>query len=1075
MARAIRYGYAAGEEPAGYASGGCALDTSFDVASFYPRWQWQPTPVTGWAYQSSWWYHGEDDPIRWVVDVDGDGYPDLLRRTTTVASADFYQGYVSFTRLLSPYSAGFPDLSHFRFDSAPIGITPSSETRTGPTGSLHPLIAYADINGDGYNDLAYSFPTDNSGIPRIRPGDGRGYFGCNANLNTCAAQTGPVDPTPGNDVVVSGADKPWSSANGQSPTNLANYTQSEFYFHDVTGDGLADIIVYDHTKSSPSDTLTKIKVWVNIDGVQFECVGPVTGDPCTVGVISDSYHNTIPFGRVSFADMNADGVDDVVVTTAVGIFSLSPFAAPSSSNPNRALRPGLLTRIDNGRGAVTDVTYTSLQQLDMSASPAWTNHVPLVEQVVTAITTRDTKAATTGVALAAPYSIQRTVDYRYREPAYDRWSRRFLGFRKVASRVGAESAITETTFWFGPCETSAIPVQDAGGPVPTSYCEFGSDDELPGRPIWKAMVGKPVRVDRYIPGTAGRTADNYLWSREYSYQAPAIAFTTDRSVTVAYPTGIDERFYDTGQPVSVGTSVATIDGGDPIEHQPEQAVAKTHHTTFGVDTNGTLVQKADWSDAGDIGRTIALSDDGSSVSVTCNTNWVCVPQYVNILADGYLVRQTHLIYDTGTADITESFAMLDVDHSVARYHAGGLDFSSNAPGQAVAGWKLQGSVLREPDTGAVTLARGPGSTTSSPAACTEFVLDVYRQYPKRAVSHLGTTGDPCSGAVLETDSTFDTATGQVATSTAPDGGLSAVEFDPFGRPKTIYAPNAENGFMEQVTTIAYGDAAPLGYRDVRTWTGPDSNVRRVTLLNGLLEPVLTMSQGEDTHLIFSGWTERNSSGQTLKSVRSWRETGASNPITIATSATALTPASNTGTFTSLPDSFGRPVDTLENSQVVQHVTYFPLAVETRDAEQVAGGSHTTSFSRVESTARGIPTVSVFTGDGGTITTTTEVDVFGNPLRVSRSDGAGTYTRQQFYDSLGRMLGNLEPNTSVGGALGWHYAWDDANRLVGTSDARGCGANFFYDGLGRKIGEDYSPCLNEMEALCHLALRSAQHL
>ena len=38
-----------------------------------------------------------------------------------------------------------------------------------------------------------------------------------------------------------------------------------------------------------------------------------------------------------------------------------------------------------------------------------------------------------------------------------------------------------------------------------------------------------------------------------------------------------------------------------------------------------------------------------------------------------------------------------------------------------------------------------------------------------------------------------------------------------------------------------------------------------------------------------------------------------------------------------------------------------------------------------------------------------------------------------------------------------YAWDDNNRLVGTSDAQGCGKDVYYDALGRVVGEDFSPC------------------
>ncbi len=75
-----------------------------------------------------------------------------------------------------------------------------------------------------------------------------------------------------------------------------------------------------------------------------------------------------------------------------------------------------------------------------------------------------------------------------------------------------------------------------------------------------------------------------------------------------------------------------------------------------------------------------------------------------------------------------------------------------------------------------------------------------------------------------------------------------------------------------------------------------------------------------------------------------------------------------------------------------------------------------------------------------------------------------------YDSLGRMVLNVEPNTSIGftplpttnlsGLSAWRYAYDDAGNLVGTSDARGCGANYTYDAGGRITGEDYSPCTED---------------
>jgi hypothetical protein len=73
-----------------------------------------------------------------------------------------------------------------------------------------------------------------------------------------------------------------------------------------------------------------------------------------------------------------------------------------------------------------------------------------------------------------------------------------------------------------------------------------------------------------------------------------------------------------------------------------------------------------------------------------------------------------------------------------------------------------------------------------------------------------------------------------------------------------------------------------------------------------------------------------------------------------------------------------------------------------------------------------------------------------------------------YDSLGRLILNVEPNTSIVHAVNpcpnpvprpvqnckpylevkaWHYAYDNAGNLVGTSDARGCGKNLFYAAWG----------------------------
>jgi RHS repeat-associated protein len=96
---------------------------------------------------------------------------------------------------------------------------------------------------------------------------------------------------------------------------------------------------------------------------------------------------------------------------------------------------------------------------------------------------------------------------------------------------------------------------------------------------------------------------------------------------------------------------------------------------------------------------------------------------------------------------------------------------------------------------------------------------------------------------------------------------------------------------------------------------------------------------------------------------------------------------------------------------------------------------------------------------------------GEVTSVSQAHGGGTgpLLRWMQYDSLGRMVLNAEPNTSVNfsptfttNLRAWRYAYNDNGELVGTSDARGCGENLSYDKLGRLIAEDYSPCEGDLQ-------------
>jgi RHS repeat-associated protein len=87
--------------------------------------------------------------------------------------------------------------------------------------------------------------------------------------------------------------------------------------------------------------------------------------------------------------------------------------------------------------------------------------------------------------------------------------------------------------------------------------------------------------------------------------------------------------------------------------------------------------------------------------------------------------------------------------------------------------------------------------------------------------------------------------------------------------------------------------------------------------------------------------------------------------------------------------------------------------------------------------------------------------------VQRRTGATDVVRWMRYDSLGRMVLNVEPNTSpnfttniaiaANSVKAYRYAYNDGGDLVGTSDSRGCGSNKYHDTAGRLTAIDLSPC------------------
>jgi RHS repeat-associated protein len=219
-------------------------------------------------------------------------------------------------------------------------------------------------------------------------------------------------------------------------------TFSGFQWHDVSGDGLNDL-VYFGTSS--------IQVWLNIGGdrlKRFELgayPAGVTFDRCTGGSCSAATSDT-----VEFVDMNGNGTSDIVLVdrltrggrqpTAYFLDLVHPTKHSTSTSPSVGVPPNLLHIIENGLGKRTVIDYkpsTSDYVADRDAGRFWRTKAPFP---VTAVGRRSVTIDN------APGVGAYVTEYHYRDAYYDGMEKEFRGFGEVEVKdIGDASQPTLVT------------------------------------------------------------------------------------------------------------------------------------------------------------------------------------------------------------------------------------------------------------------------------------------------------------------------------------------------------------------------------------------------------------------------------------------------------------------------------------------------------------------------------------------------------------------------------------------------------------------------------------------------------
>ncbi|MGC4069838.1 MAG: RHS repeat-associated core domain-containing protein [Polyangiaceae bacterium] len=383
----------------------------------------------------------------------------------------------------------------------------------------------------------------------------------------------------------------------------------------------------------------------------------------------------------------------------------------------------------------------------------------------------------------------------------------------------------------------------------------------------------------------------------------------------------------------------------------------------------------------------------------------------------------------------------------------------------------------------------PTRVTGAGGRCTDLTYDT--AYASLPVTETVYAGAGCSNPLGMQASAYDRGLGLVTIAVDINSQTTKVEYDGFGRTKALYKPNlsASTYSTKASVLIDYYLPPSLGSNvsAIRTRTQDGATVDDETYLEswvfvdgfGRTRSTLTEADktaGDGGDWVVSGLVTHDAKGAVQRKHVEYFWDGSAEGFPIATQPT--TPYGS-----QRYDAFGRAIQTFDlDGTMTLKTVYHALSTNLWDASDSQPGPHAGTYASARKD-----------GHGRTVRTTERVHA-GNSIEahhvLSQYNPAGqveVLTRQKnasadasvsrwmLYDSLGRMVLNVDPHTTQSytgapsqstdlstyvvptGLRAWRYQYNLAGDLIATEDARGCGVNFGYDALGRLLGEDYVPC------------------
>jgi RHS repeat-associated protein len=960
-----------------------------------------------------------------AFDLDGDGLPDMTLLPTKLGTppGTLEESFFT-TRDRNGVTHPFQALGMGRF------VPPSIDPALPPLGSTtHSTAtrALADIDGDGLADLvivnkydaSYNIgtngPTTYVGLS-VLPNRGDGRFGVPNDI------VGTPWDGYGNAILPGSSPDPDFEPLSPSsdPVGPDIMPQSQIAFGDLNGDGMADFAVLD---SAGLHICLRYGAWW--DTAHWQCVTAPEGQK---------------LGPIMIGDIDGSGIRQVIY------FTETADATASLMSPNGGRtgpRDGLLQSVSNGLGGQTSFLYDTVHDLGVG-------NVPVPVWVALRSTT------TNGLTGSQAVSVQKS--YSYGTPLYDARDALFVGFQSVTettaedttgSSPGTTIKTTFATTTDYDCSTLNPPFNDRCTVVP------------------EAMVRASRSLPELVETSSGKTrlttvSSTYTFASQYTGLDGRPGVTLSGRTTSTFLWGADQSAQQASLGATFGLGVTLPDVSASI---PSPATSVTQESDF--DAQGNEVAFTDFGVLG-VDRPIVTKRAWALPNLE-STGW------------SYRVMQTMTGYGTSAGVLDPTSRVREMDYAydtqgrLTRVSApltdavplpgpGGAPRAAGGvpPGAASISQVTLRSLQYDPTFGNVTVMGNQDN------ACLANVAydPLFHQLPSTETE----LPNGCGTSGLVTSMVFDRRTEEMTSTINPSFQVTVARYDDFGRVAEVDEPDLKSiGGTVSVLHADYEDVGPVRRVHVQKGVGAFSPgatqapafVDQFQYVDGLGETrAVVESVDPASHVgqswVLSGVHASYSNGRVQGAYRPQFASGPSVPGALPPDVAAPAGAPSHAVY----DGLGRitsSTDFVGNTASAVYLTS-ELSVVLTDPEQ-SSGSHPGSFAQITRDGHGRTIASdVHLANGpqgvsGDLMTTVDYQATGEPVSITQTSPSGAVERDMTYDSLGRMVQNTEPNAGT-----WTYAYNAEGQLVGTSDARGCGENLYYDPGGRILAADYSPCL-----------------